>query len=269
VGRRRNLVLILFLYFSFGVFSVLGALQQIPQMINGPPCWTCPDSKIDLAAIAGGDCMDGWSEVGNTYCDDSQSPKAFWCLSTYVYNDQASCEGAGNTWAPYTCEDNNHYWVEENPTSGSSTECSANNGVQAMHSSACCSNDNDGPSAPPFTTPIAFALQLIVGILMVVSGGILSCCGGPPTTGKLKCAMVTSSIAAFLYFIFMILCIVGVAGMSDLEGLLSEGAINFFRIFLIVAVVWCLIMTILLAVHVAMIARAKAAGIGKSDVPSI
>ena len=49
---------------------------------------------------------------------------------------------------------------------------------------------------------------------MVVSGGILSCCGGPPTTGKLKCAMVTSSIAAFLYFIFMILCIVGVAGIG-------------------------------------------------------
>ena len=104
---------------------------------------------------------------------------------------------------------------------------------------------------------------------MVVSGGILSCCGGPPTTDKLKCAMVTSSIAAFLYFIFMILCIVGVAGMSDLEGLLSDDAINIFRIFLIVAVVWCLIMTVLLAVHVAMIARAKAAGIGKSDVPSI
>ena len=145
----------------FGVFSVLGALQQIPQMSAGPPCWTCPDSKIDLAAIAGGNCMDGWIPVGNTYCDDSQSPKAFWCGSTYVYNDQASCEGAGNTWAPYTCEDNNYYWVEENPTSGSSTECSANNGVQAMYSSACCSNDNDGPSAPPFTTPIAFALQLM------------------------------------------------------------------------------------------------------------
>jgi hypothetical protein len=248
----------------FGILCVLGALQQIQPMSAPPPCWICPDGGVDSTAYASSWCRGRRGQpIGGTTCLETDFANTF-CGPRSV-TDSAGCSSRGGDWIESYCGEVNAFWAGN--VRGGSSECAV---LQASPQlSACCIPGDPPPSGGNWVALMLFIFNLLLAICKISGGGVLSCCGGQPSEGKMKSAMGFAALSILIEIGVIIVLIVAIGSLSQLN--LGGAAERFFTIILILYIIWSILEAVLDAVFICQIKRAKDAGIGcpSSGVPSI
>ena len=177
----------------FGILCVLGALQQIQPMSAPPPCWICPDGGVDSTAYASSWCRGRRGQpIGGTTCLETDFANTF-CGPRSV-TDSAGCSSAGGDWIESYCGEVNAYWASN--VRGGSSECAV---LQASPQlSACCIPGDPPPSGGNWVALMLFIFNLLLAICKISGGGVLSCCGGQPSEGKMKSAMGFAALSILI-----------------------------------------------------------------------
>ena len=179
----------------FGILCVLGALQQIGPMTEPPPCWICPDGGVDSTAYVGSWCRGTQGQpIGSTYCLETDFANTFCGGVGESVTDSAGCSSEGGDWIAAYCRETNAYWASA--VRGGSSRCAV---LQASAQlSACCIPGDPPPSGGNWVALMIFLLNLLLAICKISGGGVLSCCGGQPSEGKMKAAMGFATLSFWI-----------------------------------------------------------------------
>jgi hypothetical protein len=252
----------------FGVIDLAGVAWGIPGLGQAPPCFICPNGKVNYQTPAGGLCDRG----GITY--DSHDP------ANTLYSDADSCTANSGTWTAQTCAEMHQRYQNQRqgndasvPNDSADASCSARQAEFALE--GCCDATGDPPLDTTAQNTIGWVLGLLQGLFKLIAGSLLSCCFGVPTPGKMKSAMVLAGLAALLDFVGLIFAFFGIARVTDPDFVNERGG-TAQTFFLAILVVWIILSLINIAVSLSFVFATRSAGqkgIGKAEgiggVPSI
>ena len=246
----------------FGILEILSSLNSIGPMQTGDPCYICPDAGmggIDYSKGGFGWCQYKGVWTGDSMCAETEAYSKTNDCKTAKMNSEADCKGK---WTTYTCGEANSYWATQLPEyrANSPDQCSA---LQTTFRPKCCIA---GDPPPPSTAGLQFVLLLLSGIVKSIAGGVLSCCAGPPTDGKLKISLYTSATAFLIDFIIFIVVIVWMIGATSPEfaKFVGQEAATFVLGFFIFTIVSQIINLVILVAQMMQVVRAMKIGIGKA-----